>query len=63
MEDAYPSGQFFYHYTSSEVAFEHILPERQLLVSPYSEMRDPLENKLPPLEGSYDVRSFRTRPR
>jgi hypothetical protein len=33
------------HYTSAEVAFEHILPTNRLRMSPYRFMRDPVENK------------------
>jgi hypothetical protein len=33
------------HYTTAEVAFEHILSEQRLRMSPYRVMRDPAENK------------------
>ena len=33
------------HYTTAEAAFEHILPEERLRMSPYADMRDPIENK------------------
>lgn len=33
------------HYTKASVAFEHVLPERRLRMSPYRDMRDPAENK------------------
>jgi Protein of unknown function (DUF2971) len=33
------------HYTTAEVAFEHVLPEQRLRMSPYRHMRDPAENK------------------
>jgi hypothetical protein len=33
------------HYTSAEAAFDHILPEGKLRLSPYARMRDPLENR------------------
>lgn len=33
------------HYTTADVAFGSILPEAQLRMGPYSEMRDPVENK------------------
>jgi Protein of unknown function (DUF2971) len=33
------------HYTTPAVAFEHVLPERRLRMSPYRVMRDPAENK------------------
>lgn len=38
-------GKVLFHYTTREAAFEHILPDKQLRFSPYTEMRDPLENK------------------
>jgi hypothetical protein len=38
-------GSLFFHYTTREAAFEHILPRRSLAFSPYSTMRDPLENR------------------
>lgn len=42
-------GSCFFHYTSREAAFEHILPERRLRFSPYKRMRDPLEAQAPSL--------------
>lgn len=33
------------HYTTGEAAFDHILPERRLRLSPYGLMGDPAENK------------------
>jgi hypothetical protein len=33
------------HYTTTEAAFEHILPTRELRISPYRLMADPLENQ------------------
>jgi Protein of unknown function (DUF2971) len=36
---------YFFHYTTSGAAFEHILPEARLRLSRYFDMRDPLENK------------------
>jgi hypothetical protein len=33
------------HYTTGEAAFGHILPTRRLRMSPYGQMRDPLENR------------------
>jgi hypothetical protein len=33
------------HYTTAEAAFQHILPSGKLRMSPYSRMRDPLENR------------------
>jgi len=38
-------GRCLFHYTTRDAAFEHILPKKQLRFSPYTEMRDPLENK------------------
>lgn len=35
----------FFHYTTREAAFGHILPSRKLRFSPYEQMRDPMENK------------------
>ena len=33
------------HYTTAETAFEYVLPDHQLRLSPYRLMRDPAENK------------------
>jgi hypothetical protein len=33
------------HYTTAVAAFEHILPERRLRMSPYHRMRDPVESQ------------------
>jgi hypothetical protein len=33
------------HYTCAQVAFEHVLPESRIRLSPYRRMRDPAENK------------------
>jgi hypothetical protein len=33
------------HYTDAAAVFEHILPERQLRMSPYHRMRDPVESQ------------------
>lgn len=33
------------HYTKSEAAFQHILQDQALRMSPYARMRDPLENR------------------
>lgn len=38
-------GEYFFHYTSADTAFEHILRTKTLRLSPYSTMRDPLEAK------------------
>jgi hypothetical protein len=38
-------GEWLYHYTTLETALVHILPTRQLRLSPFSRMRDPREYK------------------
>ena len=38
-------GDFFFHYTSREAAFDHILPTGRLRLSPYDRVNDPLENQ------------------
>ena len=38
-------GQFVYHYTTSNAAFEHILPSGQLRMNSLRRLRDPVENK------------------
>lgn len=38
-------GRYFFHYTTCEAAFGGILPSRNLRLSPYGAMRDPLENQ------------------
>ncbi len=35
----------FFHYTTREAAFQHILPTGKLRLSTYEQMRDPMENK------------------
>ena len=37
--------EFFFHFTTAEAAFEFILPDRLLRLSPHSLLRDPLEYK------------------
>ncbi len=37
--------RFFFHYTTREAAFEHIIPTRTMRLSPYALMRDPLESR------------------
>ena len=37
-------GDFFFHYTTREAAFEYILPDRQLRLSPAHLVNDPLES-------------------
>jgi hypothetical protein len=49
------SDDLFFHYTTREAAFEHILPEQRLRLSPYFKMRDPMESKAPNLPGTYAV--------
>jgi hypothetical protein len=44
-QDFNKPGQWLAHYTKSATAFEHILPTKQLRMSPYHRMRDPTENK------------------
>lgn len=49
------------HYTSAEVAFEHVLPKSRIRLSPYRRMRDPAENKdIVPGTGGYgaDAKTF-----
>jgi hypothetical protein len=41
----YPYGECFFHYTTRGAAFEAILPEKQLRLSPYHRVSDPLENQ------------------
>lgn len=38
------TSKCFFHYTTREAAFEHILPEGYLRFSRYEDMRDPMEN-------------------
>jgi hypothetical protein len=40
-----PDDQLLCHYTCASTALNYILPSRQLRMSPYRRMRDPLENK------------------
>jgi hypothetical protein len=40
-------SSWFCHYTRAETAFTHIMPTGELLMNPYSKMRDPFENKRP----------------
>jgi hypothetical protein len=37
-------GDFFFHYTTRAAAFEHIIPDRQLRLSPAVHVNDPLES-------------------
>lgn len=45
VEPFHERRDLFAHYTTASVAFEHVLPERRLRLSPYRYMRDPAENK------------------
>jgi hypothetical protein len=51
----YPPGEFFFHYTKADTAFRHILPWKTLRLTPYSRMRDPLENQTWFFGGAYFV--------
>jgi hypothetical protein len=48
-------GAYFFHYTTREAAFEHILQEGKLRLSPYFRMRDPLEAQPPSMSASMMV--------
>ena len=48
-------GDFFYHYTTREAAFEHILPDRTMRLSPAHVVRDPLESNPAFLAASYGI--------
>ena len=45
MADDFDTANCFFHYTTREAAFEHILPSGKLRFSTYERMRDPMENK------------------
>ena len=45
-------GEFFFHYTTADTAFRHILPSGTLRLGPYTTMRDPLEAKAWHLAGA-----------
>jgi hypothetical protein len=47
----------FFHYTTREAAFEHILPTQRLRFSAYEQMRDPLENRPWQFVGAFFVDS------
>lgn len=49
------SDQFLYHYTDAEVLLDHILPEQQLLLGLYANMRDPHENREPSVGLEYST--------
>jgi hypothetical protein len=46
---------YFYHYTTREAAFEHILHDRTLRLSPAHRMRDPLESNPAFLPAEYGM--------
>lgn len=48
-------GDYIYHYTTREAAFEHILPDRTLLLSPAHRMRDALESNPAFLSSEYGM--------
>lgn len=45
MPYGFDHGKCLFHYTTSDIAFDKILPDGKLLLSPLEKMRDPLENK------------------
>jgi Protein of unknown function (DUF2971) len=47
--------RYFFHYTSREAAFEHILPTGRLRRSPLTHVNDPLENRPWLFPGAYLV--------
>jgi hypothetical protein len=49
------SDQFLYHYTSAKVLLENILPDRQLRLGLYANMRDPHENREPSIGLEYSA--------
>ncbi len=49
------TSKCFFHYTTREAAFEHILPTGRLRFSTYERMRDPMENKDWTWTGSWPV--------
>lgn len=46
-----PRGSYLFHYTRLSTAVESILPNWSLRMSPFSQMRDPRESQLLPIEG------------
>lgn len=55
-EYAYGSpGQLLFHYTTAATAFEKILPDKKIRLSPYKRMRDPLEAQHWPEPSAYFV--------
>src|SRR4051812_37222302 len=54
MAELTDSASLLCHYTRAGTAFGHIVPSGKLLMSPYSKMRDPFENKRPSFSaGAY----------
>jgi Protein of unknown function (DUF2971) len=48
-------GELLFHYTRAATAFEHILPDKKIRLSPYRLMRDPLEAQHWPEPSAYWV--------
>lgn len=48
-------GELLFHYTRAATAFEHILPDKKIRLSPYKLMRDPLEAQHWPEPPAYWV--------
>lgn len=48
-------GELLFHYTRAATAFEHILPDCKIRLSPYELMRDPLEARHWPEPPAYWV--------
>jgi hypothetical protein len=51
MLDLREPARFLCHYTRAETAFANIVPTGKLMMNPYSQMRDPFENKEPGLRS------------
>ncbi len=49
------TSECFFHYTTREAAFEHILPTQRLRFSTYEQMRDPLESRPWQFTGAWFV--------
>lgn len=49
------AGDYFCHYTDRAAAFDKIVPDRQLRLSPYDRVNDPLENQPWRFTASYFV--------
>jgi hypothetical protein len=48
-------GELYFHYTTREAAFEHILPDRTLRLSPAHRVRDPVESNPAFLPAEYGM--------